>query len=131
MIFKLVLVSLLALYIYRRIVVPLLQCSYYKSQGVKFLPGIPIVSDLNTIVKYAKRDPTQNPFYAMIEESNLTDSEGHLPPMIGFTVPSQVILLINSVESLEEIYIKQNKFHSKDPMQKFTLEVLLGDNIVF
>jgi len=38
---------------------------------------------------------------------------------------------MNSVESLEEVFIKQNKFHSKDPMQKFTLEVLLGDNIIF
>ena len=88
MIIKIVFVSLLALYIYRRIVVSLVQRYYYKSQGVKFLSGIPILSDMGILVKCAQQHPTEQPLLNMIYDHIEPDSQGVYPPMIGTTLPS-------------------------------------------
>jgi len=128
---QIVLLSLLAVYIYQKIIVSVLQLYYYKRQGVTFLPGIPILSDMLILLKCARKTPHETPFIQKVYDHFQKDAQGAYPPMLGIALPGFSMLIVNSVESLEEIYVKQNKYHSKAPFQRLMTQVLLGESILY
>jgi hypothetical protein len=39
---------------------------------------------------------------------------GKIPPACGITIPGRTFVFINSVNFLEDIYVKQNAFNTKN-----------------
>ena len=37
-----------------------------------------------------------------------------LPPVNGFITPNKVLVVINDVKMVEDVFVNQNKYHSKD-----------------
>ena len=66
-----------------------------------------------------KKEPTHSPFSDAVREVCRSKD---FPPYFGFTMGFAYFLIFNSVESLEDIYVKKNMHHSKHyfERQRFT-----------
>eukprot|EP00347_Sterkiella_histriomuscorum_P011859 403370835 len=102
---------------------------YYERQGIPFcLPVFPLVGSSIRIKELMKDDEnsTFGPFYPLIKECFGTRP----PPITGVMLLMKPLLLINSPEYLQEIYISKNRQADKDPLGGIVTKPLLGDSII-
>jgi hypothetical protein len=84
----------------------------FKAQGVIFNDsmGFSHFRDMATMKKAVKDNPTDYPWSEWQIKALGVDA---LPPITGVIFPGKVGLSVNSVEFLNDIYVNQNKYHTK------------------
>ena len=84
----------------------------YKAQGVVFMDrdGFSVSRDIMTMKKSLDSDPYDYP-WAQFQMNALGVSK--IPPITGVIFPGLTTLSINSADFLDDIYVNQNKYHTK------------------
>jgi hypothetical protein len=70
-----------------------------------------IVEDIKVMLEMNDVNPYRSNNNYLVKKTNNLDRD---PPMNGIVGTSGVIVLINSGELLEEVYVKQNQYFTKD-----------------
>ena len=56
---------------------------------------------------------------------------GKIPPVCGITIPGLTFIFINSVDFLEDIYVKQNAFNTKNVSDHQVFAMIGQRNVLF
>ena len=80
-------------------------------QGVVFCEW-PIIAELSALIKHVKEEPNAPIFNALVEKLTKRKN-GSLPPVSGITLLGKTTAYINSVEFLDDIFVKQNAYLTK------------------
>ena len=98
-----VMIVLFVALIYKKIVKPLIDRSRLIKQGVVFLNN-PIVGEIMAIAKNKNKNPFMPIFSAINVE--ILKQEGRIPQVTGECFPGRTLMKINTVEMLDDIYVK-------------------------
>jgi hypothetical protein len=89
---------------------------FYEKQGVVFSHGIwSILYDVKTLKRLRAENPTYFPLMKILEE--LFPKRRKPPPVVGLvSITGDIMLIINDVELLLDIFVKNRKNHTKHPI---------------
>lgn len=83
-----------------------------EAQGVVFnARGFPLIYDVIGLNEIAQVDPYSMQGGNLIK---LTNKLERFPPMHGLFLPQKIIVYVNSVDFLDDIYVKKNAYYTKD-----------------
>ena len=116
--------------IYNKLIFPLLERARLQKQGVLFL-DYPFISEIQVMKKTAQENPHAHPFTALFKEVAKEKNGGKMPACGGSCVMGKAMVAINSVDFLNEVYIKSNAYNTKDMDASLVLRTFSGENIVF
>ena len=89
----------------------------------------PIVGEIMAIGKNKKNHPFMPIFSAISVE--IFKQEGGIPQVAGLCLPGRTLMKINTVEMLDDIYVKQNHLNTKYPDDAKMFAILGDQNILF
>ena len=99
-------------------------------QGV-FFCDYPIITESLLFLKVMKEDPFKpapvNVAMRLVKSENC----GKVPPVCGITIPGRNFLFINSVDFLEDIYVKQNAYNTKAMTDHQVFAMIGQQNVLF
>ena len=119
---------ILLLMVYKKFCRPLLERSRLIKQGVFFL-DCPMVSEISFFINAVRESPYEPSFNLIAEYLGKQRKDGQLPPVTGVCLPARVLISINSIDFLEDIYVRYNQYNGKLNEQRS--EAFLFDKTVF
>jgi len=129
---SLAVLALFAYLTYFVIVVPLRQRAYYKKLGVVFGKGTPFITEITRLKQLIAEDPYQPVLSRVATQLGMEALDTNVVPRLtGLCMPNRNLLFINSVDFLNDIYVKYNAFHTKSDQEQNIFAILGGRNIVF
>ena len=105
---------------------------YYRRQGVPFVnPQYPILGNYIGFSYFLRNDAIYNhvPFQPLVQQT--FDKNGKPPSVLGVMMQSQAILILNSPEPLNDMYLTKNKYFEKHPVARFMFKDFFGESLVF
>ena len=116
--------------VYRKFVRPMIERSRLRKQGVMYLDR-PFVGEISAITEMAEKRPFESIFAEISRMIGLQKNGGKMPAVTGICLPGRVLVSINSVDFLEDVYIKQNAFNTK-LVEDARIFCIMGErNVVF
>jgi hypothetical protein len=106
------LAALYALYRLFKIIQGYFDYLYYKKQGVVFVNGFTLFGNFMFVAALGKKYPTTFAYGTGLKEVLGVDV---LPPITGQFFRDVVVLTINSVDYLTDIYVNKNMHMTKHP----------------
>lgn len=120
---------LVAYFLYHKFGLPLIVRSRLQKQGVVFFDS-PFVTEVKELVKAAKTKQHQMVFQSILEVLREKNKSRPLP-LTGLCLPGKCAVMINSVDYLDDIYVKQNQYNTKQGFESMMFSLLAGNNVVF
>lgn len=53
------------------------------------------------------------------------------PKMTGLCLPNRMVLVLNSVDLAQDVYVTKNMYHTKDPATQIDYSHLMDNSLVF
>lgn len=124
---------ILSYFFYTRIYTVYSRLAFYKRQGIPFHSWVlPCIGSYLQLINHLEADKDhQHPMIAWNRETYFPKSDDEVPPISGVVYGSEVSLMINRPEVVEELLIIKNKFYDKHPSSARLIRKVTGDSIVF
>ena len=115
--------------IYQKFYVPLRERARLMNQGVVYLKR-PFLDEIATFRKAVRTNPYE-PTLTSIATELESINNGRMPGLNGLCMPGRVWVSVNSVDYLDDIYVKANAYNTKLTMETNIFAIMANRNIVF
>jgi hypothetical protein len=107
-----------AWFIYAKIYLTIKEQSRLAKQGVVFLQGPRVLTDLKTLERLGRESPFESTMNAICKEIASQQPDMKMPLFTGLAAPGRTSVFVNTCDYLEDIYVKQNAYFTKHPVLK-------------
>ena len=90
-----------------------------------------MISEISVFKNAARESPYEPTLNLIASELGKQRKDGKLPPVTGLCLPGRVLLSINSVDFLDDIYVKSNQYNTKLSTEQRIFAILGDKNVVF
>ncbi|TNV80052.1 hypothetical protein FGO68_gene9962 [Halteria grandinella] len=134
MIFSFFFYLLLAYFVYDRFIRIYMRMHFYRKQGIPyhFNINLPIIGSVKSLKDFQKEhNPTNHPIIEWNKHHYFPNDSDTVPPITGLLLGSQLRLMVNRPEIVEEMLITQNKYYDKHPGSATNSDIVVGKSILF